>query len=396
VDTGNRSTSKLRRRLIRETFEAEEENRGQSAEVLFGRPADAAKLALGGARAAAARGGASSADSSRAPGPVRATRPKSSARKHCRRRLPIPPPPPAERTRRARFPHALLSFHLATRFPGCGRWTGTGWRSTFCRRQRSSLNPSRDTRHPEDSRNPTGRRNLTAPFGPRMPGFDAGRAGCWRWTRLSTCLVAALLESTRPRPVYVRSGAPRWSSPAPAIGWRPRRDPRRQPSPVFLGVAIPSTMGPTRGCRTAVRMPQRDGCRACDSSPLPPRAAAGLVLPRLVASGESWKIARGLDAKHPAAGAARRAATWRSRCAATRRWCTSQLTFWNPRAPACGLIALSLTTGRRRTADALRDRPLENRRGLIVLKRVLLAQARLCLEPGDGFDARVADGGARA
>jgi len=259
VEAGNRSTSKLATppSFVRR-FEAEEENRaGSLREILFGRRADAANVAASGValeRLQREEAQALRTRDARAQDAVRATRAEIVRAQHCRRRLPIPPPPACWNARGPRsIPTRLCSASTwATRFPGCGRWTGTGWASTFCRRASGSSLRSKPRHAPSGKirRNPDRpARICTAPFSGRwMPGFDAGRAGCWLLTKgFSTCPVAALLESTRPRPVYVRSGAPRWSSRRRLLaGDRDETHGRASLLRSSWEWAIPSTMGPTR------------------------------------------------------------------------------------------------------------------------------------------------------
>jgi tetratricopeptide (TPR) repeat protein len=179
--------------LIRETFEAAEENRASSLqELLFGRRATSVDVAA--SWEALDRLQREEAEALRTQDPhaldvVRATRAEIVRMQALPTRLPILQPPACWNALGPRsIPVPLCSASTwAIPSPGCGRWTGMAWRSTSCRRaRRSSLRskprraPSAKIRRMPDRLAPI----CTALFSGRwMPGFDTGRAGCWRWTR---------------------------------------------------------------------------------------------------------------------------------------------------------------------------------------------------------------------
>jgi CHAT domain-containing protein len=386
--------------LIRETFEAEEENRaGSLREILFGRRADAANVAASGValeRLQREEAQALRTRDARAQDAVRATR----AEIVRAQALPEASPHSAttgllERTRAALDSHtALLSFHLGDSVSWMWALDRDGLAlHVLPPRQRIESQiqaATRAIREDSTESGPAGANLYRTLFGP----LDARFRRRTRWLLaldegLFDVPVAALLESTRPRPVYVAErratvvipGAGYWLETAtrPTAG---------QPSPVFLGVGDPIYNG------ADPRLPhRRENAATGWLSPLrlftasPPRAAAGLVLPRLVASGEELEdCARAWDGETillRGAGATRRnLAEQMRRHPAVVHFATHVLE--SAERPACGLIALSLTD--RQEAELLTPFEIAHWRtgaGLIVLSGCYSAQGAAL--PGTGL-----------
>jgi CHAT domain-containing protein len=202
--------------------------------------------------------------------------------------------------------------------------------------------------------------------------------------------VAALLESTRPQPVYVAER--RTTVVIPGAGYwleAATRQTAGQPSAVFLGVGDPiyNTADP--------RLPHGRGNAGTGwmwplrlfTASVPSAAAGGLVLPRLVASGaELDDCARAWDGESillQGAGATRRnLAEQMRRNPAVVHFATHVLE--SSERPACGLIALSLTEGKE--AELLTPFEIAHWRidaGLIVLSGCYSAEGAAL--PGTGL-----------
>ena len=345
--------------LIRETFEAAEENRaGSLRELLFGRRAAAVDGV--GSWKALDRLQLEEAQALRTKDPhaqdvVRATR----AEIVRMQALPDAATHPAatglaERTRAALDSHtALLSFELGDSVSWL--WAlDRGGLALYVLPPRKEIEAqiqavTRAIRGDSMDAEPAGANLYRTLFGPLASRFRHRT----RWLLaldegLFDVPVAALLENTRPRPVYVAErhttivvpGADYWLEIAtrPAVG---------QPSPVFLGVGDPiyNAADP--------RLPHRRGNAGTGwMSPLKlftasvPSAATGLVLPRLVASGaELDNCARAWDGESillRGAGATRHnLAEQMRRNPAVVHFATHVLESFER--PAFGLIALSLT-----------------------------------------------------
>ena len=345
--------------LIGETFEAAEENRaGSLRELLFGRRAASADMPASWEafdRLQREEAQALRTQDPRARDLVRATR----AEIVRMQALPDAAAHPAttgllERARAALDSHtALLTFHLGDSISWL--WAldraGLALYALPPRRQIESQiqAAARAIREDTPDAGREGANLYRTLFGPLAPRFR--RRTCWLLAldeRLFEVPVAALLESTRPRPVYVAErrntvvipGAGYWVEAA-------ARHTLRQPSPVFLGVGDPiyNAADP--------RLPRRPGNAGRRwISPLrlfaasAPGDAAGLVLPRLVASGaELDDCVRAWDGESILLQGAR----------ATRRNLAEQIrrnpavlhlathVLESSERPACGLIALSLT-----------------------------------------------------
>jgi CHAT domain-containing protein len=201
--------------------------------------------------------------------------------------------------------------------------------------------------------------------------------------------VAALIESTRPRPVYVAER--RTTVVIPSAGYwleTATRQAAGQPPPVFLGVgdpiynaADPRLPHGRRNAGTGWLSPLRLFTASAAS------AAAGLVLPRLVASGaELEHCARAWDGASillEGVGATRRnLADKMRRNPAVVHFATHVLE--SPERPAFGMIALSLTE--KKEAELLTPFEIAHWRidaGLIVLSGCYSAQGAAL--PGTGL-----------
>ena len=201
--------------------------------------------------------------------------------------------------------------------------------------------------------------------------------------------VAALLERARPRPVYVAER--RTTVVIPSAGYwleTATRQAAGQPPPVFLGVgdpiynaADPRLPHGRRNAGTGWLSPLRLFTASAAS------AAAGLVLPRLVASGaELDHCARAWDGESillEGAGATRRnLADEMRRNPAVVHFATHVLE--SPERPAFGMIALSLTE--KKEAELLTPFEIAHWRidaGLIVLSGCYSAQGAAL--PGTGL-----------
>jgi CHAT domain-containing protein len=201
--------------------------------------------------------------------------------------------------------------------------------------------------------------------------------------------VAALIESTRPRPVYVAER--RTTVVIPSAGYwleTATRQAAGQPPPVFLGVgdpiynaADPRLPHGRRNAGTGWLSPLRLFTASAAS------AAAGLVLPRLVASGaELEHCARAWDGASillEGAGATRRnLVDEMRRNPAVVHFATHVLE--SPERPAFGMIALSLTE--KKEAELLTPFEIAHWRidaGLIVLSGCYSAQGAAL--PGTGL-----------
>jgi CHAT domain-containing protein len=345
--------------LIRETFEAAEENRASSLrELLFGRRAatvDAAASWKALDRLQREEVQALRTNDPHAQDVVRATR----AEIIRMQALPDAVARPAatglvERARAALDSHtALLSFHLGDSVSWLWALDRDGL-ALYALPPRNRIESQvqavvRGIRDGVTNTGPAGAILYRTLFGPLASRFRHRT----RWLLaldegLFDVPFAALLESTRPRPVYVAErhttivvpGANYWLEAAtrPTAG---------QPSPVFLGIGDPiyNAADP--------RLPHRRGNAGTGwMSPLKlftasvPSAAAGLVLPRLVASGaELDHCARAWDGESillEGAGATRRnLAEQLRRNPAVVHFATHVLE--SSERPAFGLIALSLT-----------------------------------------------------
>jgi CHAT domain-containing protein len=386
--------------LIGETFEAAEENRaGSLRELLFGRRA----AAVDGAASAEAldRLQREEAEALRTQDPhaqdvVRATR----AEIVRLQTLPDAVAHPAAtgllaRTRAALDSHtALLSFHLGDSVSWLWALDRDGL-ALYALPPRQEIESqihaaTRAIRDDSADAGPAGAKLYRTLFGPLASRFRRRT----RWLLaldegLFDVPVAALLESTRPRPVYVTER--RTTVVVPGAGFwleTASRPTAGQPVPVFLGVGDPiyNAADP--------RLPRGRGNAATGWPwPLtlftasPPRAAAGLVLPRLVASGaELDDCARAWDGESillRGAGATRRnLAEQMRRGPAVVHFATHVLE--SPERPASGLIALSLTD--RQETELLTPFEIAHWRihaGLIVLSGCYSAQGAAL--PGTGL-----------
>jgi len=386
--------------LIRETFEAAEENRTSSLrELLFGRRADAVDVAASGG--ALDRLQREEAQALRTQDPnaldmVRATRaeivrmqalPDAVAQSAATSLL--------ERTRAALDSHtALLSFELGDSVSWL--WAlDRGGLALYVLPPRQEIESQiqavvRAIRGDSTDAGPAGANLYRTLFGP----LDARFRHRTRWLLaldegLFDVPVAALVESARPRPVYVAER--RTTVVIPGAGYwleAATRQTAGQSSPVFLGVGDPiyNVADP--------RLPHRPGNAGTGwTSPLRlfaasvPRAAAGLVLPRLVASGaELDNCARawaGESILLLGAGATRRnLADQMRRNPAVVHFATHVLE--SSERPACGLIALSLSD--REEPELLTPFEIAHWRidaGLIVLSGCYSAQGAAL--PGTGL-----------
>jgi CHAT domain-containing protein len=400
VEAGNRLYLKTGdAALIRETFEAAEENRASSLrELLFGRratPADVAASWKALDRLQREEAQALRTQDPHAQDVVRATR----AEIVRMQALPDAVAQPAaagllERTRAALDSHtALLSFHLGDSASWLWALDRAGLvlyvlpprqeiESRIQAAMRAIRGNSADTAA-------AGANLFRTLFGP----LDARFRHKTRWLlaldeELFDVPVAALLESTRPRPVYVAErrttvvipGAGYWLETAtwPTAG---------QPAPVFLGVGDPiyNTADP--------RLPHgRANAGTGWLSPLELFTASsprtdGLVLPRLVASGaELDNCATAWDGESillRGAGATRRnLAEQMRRNPAVVHFATHVLE--SSERPAFGLIALSLTD--QKEAELLTPFEIAHWRieaGLVVLSGCYSAQGAAL--PGTGL-----------
>jgi CHAT domain-containing protein/Tfp pilus assembly protein PilF len=386
--------------LIRETFEAAEENRASSLqELLFGRRATSVDVAA--SWEALDRLQREEAEALRTQDPhaldvVRATR----AEIVRMQALPDAVAHPAttsllERTRAALDSHtALLSFHLGDSVSWL--WAlDRGGLALYVLPPRKEIESqiqaaTRAIRKDSTDAGPAGANLYRTLFGP----LDARFRHRTRWLLaldegLFDVPVAALLESTRPRSVYVAER--RTTVVIPGAGYwleAATRQTAGQPSPVFLGVGDPiyNAADP--------RLPRGRGNTGTGwTSPLRlftasvPSAAAGLVLPRLVASGaELDNCARAWDGESIlllGAGATRRnLADQMRRNPAVVHFATHVLE--SSERPACGLIALSLSD--REETELLTPFEIAHWRidaGLIVLSGCYSAQGAAL--PGTGL-----------
>ena len=386
--------------LIRETFEAAEENRaGSLREILFGRRSAAVDVAA--SWKALDRLQREEAEALRTQDPhaqdvVRATRaeiirlqavPDGVAQPATTRLL--------ERTRATLDSHtALLSFDLGDSVSWL--WAlDRGGLALYVLPPRHEIESQiqavvRAIRGDSTDAGPAGAHLYRTLFGPLASRFRHRT----RWLLaldegLFDVPVAALLESTGPQPVYVAER--RTTVVIPGAGYwleAATRQTAGQPSAVFLGVGDPiyNAADP--------RLPHGRGnagtgwmwpLRLFTASV--PSAAAGLVLPRLVASGaELDNCARAWDGESillRGAGATRRnLAEQMRRNPAVVHFATHVLE--SSERPACGLIALSLTEGKE--AELLTPFEIAHWRidaGLIVLSGCYSAQGAAL--PGTGL-----------
>ena len=386
--------------LIRETFEAEEEYRaGSLRELLFGRRPPAADVAASWKaldRLQREEAQALRTRDPRAQDVVRATRAEIIRTEA----LPDAAAPPAatsllDRTRAALDSHtALLSFHLGDSVSWL--WAlDRGGLALYAlpprRRIESQIQAvTRAIREDSADAGPAGANLYRTLFGP----LDSQFRRRTRWLlaldeELFDVPVAALVESTRPRPAYVAErrstvvipGAGYWLETAtrPTAG---------QPSGVFLGIGDP-IYNPADP-----RLPQgRANAGTGWLSPLglfaasAPGTAGGLVLPRLVASGaELDNCARAWDGQSIlllGAGATRRnLADEMRRNPAVVHFATHVVE--SSERPAFGLIALSLTE--QKEAELLTPFEIAHWRidaGLVVLSGCYSAQGAAL--PGTGL-----------
>jgi CHAT domain-containing protein len=386
--------------LIRETFETAEENRaGSLRELLFGHRAAAMDVAA--SWQALDRLQREEAEALRTQDPhaqdvVRATR----AEIIRLQAVPDAVAPPAatgllERTRATLDSHtALLSFELGDSVSWL--WAlDQGGLALYALPPRKEIESqiqaaTRAIREDSADAGPAGANLYGTLFGP----LDARFRHRTRWLlaldeELFDVPVAALIESTRPRPVYVAER--RTTEVIPGAGYwleTAARQTAGQPFPVFLGVGDPiyNAADP--------RLPHGRGNAGTGwLSPLrlftasAPSAAAGLVLPRLVASGaELDHCARAWDGESillEGAGATRRnLAEQMRRNPAVVHFATHVLE--SPERPAFGMIALSLTE--RKEAELLTPFEIAHWRidaGLIVLSGCYSAQGAAL--PGTGL-----------
>jgi len=401
VEAGNRLYLKTRDpALIGETFEAAEENRaGSLRELLFGHraaPVDVAATGEALDRLQREEAQALRTKDPRVQDAIRATR----AEIVRMQALPDAVAHPTttgllERVRAALDSQtALLSFHL-------GDSVSWLWALDRAGLALYALPPRREiesqiqaaTRAIRGDSTDTGRAGANlyrTLFGP----LDSRFRHRTRWLLaldegLFDVPVAALVESTRPRPVYVAErhatvvvpGANYWLETA-------TRQTAGQPSPVFLGVGDPiynaadPRLAHRRGDAGAGWMwPLRLFTASA------PSAAAGLVLPRLVASGvELENCARAWDGQSillEGAGATRHnLAEQMRRNPAVVHFATHVLE--SSERPAFGLIALSLTD--REETELLTPFEIAHWRidaGLIVLSGCNSAQGAAL--PGTGL-----------
>jgi CHAT domain-containing protein len=386
--------------LIGETFEAAEENRaGSLREILFGRRAAAVDEAASWKaldRLQRQEAQALRAQDPRAQDEVRATR----AEIVRMQALPEAAALPAasgllERTRAALDSHtALLSFHLGDSVSWLWALDRDGLALYVLppRKQVESQVQAvmRAIREDSADAGPAGANLYRTLFGPLGSRFRHRT----RWLLaldegLFDVPVAALLESTRPQPVYVAER--RTTVVIPGAGYwleTATRQTARQPSGVFLGVGDPiyNAADP--------RLPR--GWGNAETGWLAPlglfsasrrSASAGLVLPRLVASGaELDNCARAWDGESIlllGAGATRRNLADEMRHnPAVVHFATHVLE--SSERPAFGLIALSLTEAKE--AELLTPFEIAHWRtdaGLVVLSGCYSAQGAAL--PGTGL-----------
>jgi CHAT domain-containing protein len=344
--------------LIRETFEAEEENRaGTLRELLFGRRATAADAAASGKvldRLQFEEAQALRTQDPHAQDVVRATRAEIVRMLASPEAVAHPATTGLVERARAALDSdtALLSFQLGDSVSWLWALDRDGL-ALYALPPRQEIESqiqaaTRAIRGDSTAAGPGGANLYHVLFGPLASRFRHRT----RWLLaldegLFDVPVAALLESARPRPVYVAErhatvvvpGANYWLETVtrPTAG---------QPSPVFLGVGDPIYN------EADPRLPRRRENSATGwLSPLRLFAAsrpstAGLVLPRLVASGaELDDCARAWDGDSillRGAGATRRnLALQMRRNPAVVHFATHVLE--SPERPAFGLIALSLT-----------------------------------------------------
>ena len=277
--------------LIRETFEAVEENRASSLRVLarrrplpLGEPASGL-LGGGGPLAGRGAGGAARRKCRRTwiASPRRASKwtawRASPARNRCCR--------PADCSTGCAGRSTRIPLSIASRWgiplPGCGRWTGRGWRFTLCRRGGISKRRSRRnwllsaairTRLWPPERVYTARFLAASPH-----SFGPGNAGCWRSTRhCSRRPWPRWWSATGPRTAYLAESHATITIPGAGFWLESAgRCSAARPSRLFLGVGDPITIPRTSAWAG----------RACwipgpgDAS----RPGAALALPRLAASG---------------------------------------------------------------------------------------------------------------
>ena len=385
--------------LIRETFEAAEENRASSLrELFFGRRETFVDVAASGEaldRLQREEAQALRIHDPHAQDVVRATR----AEIVRMQALPDVEAQPAaagllERTRAALDSRtALLSFHLGDSLSWL--WAlDRGGLALYVLPPRRQIESqiqavTRSIRGDSTDTGASGAALFRTLFGP----LDARFRHKTRWLLaldegLFDVPVAALLESTRPRPVYVAER--RTTVVIPGAGYwleTATRPSVRQPAPVFLGVGDPiyNTADP--------RLPHGRGDAATGwLSPLGLFTASlprtdGLVLPRLVASGaELDNCATAWDGESillRGAGATRRnLAGQMRRNPAVVHFATHVLE--SSERPAFGLIALSLTD--RQEAELLTPFEIAHWRidaGLVVLSGCYSAQGAAL--PGTGL-----------
>jgi len=401
VEAGNRLYLKTGdAALIGETFEAAEENRaGSLQELLFGRRAAAVDVPASWEALDRLQREEAQALRSRdlhAQDVVRATRAEIV-------RMQTSPDAVAQpaatgllrRTRAALDTHtALLSFHLGD-FVSWLWALDRGGLALYVLPPRNEIESqiqavTRGIREDSVDSGAAGAKLYRTLFGPLASRFRHRT----RWLLaldegLFDIPVAALVESSRPRPIYV---AERHTTVVvPSAGYwigTATRPTAGQPSEVFLGVGDPiyNTADP--------RLPQRRVDAGSGwLSPLRlftnsvAHADAGLVLPRLVASGaELDNCARAWDGESillRGAGATRRnLAEQMRRNPAVVHFATHVLE--STERPACGLIALSLTD--RKEAELLTPFEIAHWRtdaGLIVLSGCYSAQGAAL--PGTGL-----------
>jgi CHAT domain-containing protein/Tfp pilus assembly protein PilF len=386
--------------LIRETFEAAEENRaGSLREIPFGRRAAAVDVAA--SWKALDRLQREEAEALRTQDPhaqdvVRATR----AEIIRLQAVPDAVAQPAatgllERTRAALDSHtALLSFDLGDSVSWL--WAlDRGGLALYVLPPRHEIESQiqavvRAIREDSTDPGPAGANLYHTLFGPLASRFRHKT----RWLLaldegLFDVPVAALIESTRPRPVYVAER--RTTVVIPSAGFwleTATRQTAGQPSPVFLGVgdpiynaADPRLPHGRRNAGTGWLSPLRLFTASA------PSAAAGLVLPRLVASGaELDHCARAWDGESillEGAGATRRnLADEMRRNPAVVHFATHVLE--SAERPAFGMIALSLSESKE--AELLTPFEIAHWRidaGLIVLSGCSSAQGAAL--PGTGL-----------
>jgi CHAT domain-containing protein/tetratricopeptide (TPR) repeat protein len=360
VEAGNRLYLKTRDpALVGETFEAEEENRAVSLrELLFGRRAASGDAPASGEaldRLQREEVQALRTRDPRAQEAVRATRAEI-IRMEALPGAPSHAPPNGllERARGALDSNtALLSFHLGGSISWLWALDRAGL-TLYALPPRKEIESQvqaavRAIREDASDRGPASAILYRTLFGPLAPRFQ--RKTRWLLALDEALLdvpVAALLEDTRPRPVYVAErhttvvipGAGYWLEAA-------ARQTTPQPAPVFLGVGDPiyNTADP--------RLPRRPWiARTGWTSPLmrlltaSASSDAALVLPRLVASGgELDACARAWDGQSVllkgASATRRNLAEQIRRNPAVVHFATHVLE--SAERPAYGLVALSLT-----------------------------------------------------